>query len=144
MQASSRYIAYGDDKAWFNLEAAPCGDEYCSDCLSELFHSAITDESLYLSRCCRQLIPFQRVQPFIAPEVSEAFSKKQVELDTRDRTYCFNAHCSTFIPLGRIENDIGICPSCSEITCILYKESAYRGDCPKDSALQVLLDIANE
>lgn len=144
LQASGHCVACGDDKAWFDLDAAPCAHEYCSDCLSELFHSAMTDESLYPPRCCGQPILFQRVQPFIAPEVSEAFSEKQVELDARDRTYCFKAHCSTFIPPDRIEDEVGECPSCSGMTCVVCKESAHQGDCPKDFPLQVLLDTANE
>ncbi|KAH0144652.1 hypothetical protein KCU67_g12984, partial [Aureobasidium melanogenum] len=36
---------------------APCGDSYCTDCMTALFEHAVRDEAMYPPRCCGQTIP---------------------------------------------------------------------------------------
>ncbi|KAL8679326.1 MAG: hypothetical protein Q9186_004373 [Xanthomendoza sp. 1 TL-2023] len=45
-----------------------CGHDYCHGCLVSLFNSAMTDESLYPPRCCRELIPLNLVQSHFSPQ----------------------------------------------------------------------------
>lgn len=137
-------VACGDDAPWFDTIAAPCGDVYCADCLSTLFQSAMTDESLYPPRCCREPIPFAQVKAFLSPTVVELFIEKRVELDTKNRTYCWVPSCSKFIPPTAIADDLGTCPSCARSTCAICKAAGHSGDCPEDKQLQELIGTANQ
>ena len=140
---SSRCVACSDDKPWFEVVTAPCGDEYCADCVSLLFETSMTDESLYPPRCCRQPIPLKSAKPFLRSGLAEDFADKSQELDTKDRTYCHAQDCSRFIPSVHINEEIGTCPGCSRRTCTTCKTAAHFGDCPNDTSLQQLLETAN-
>lgn len=141
---SIRCVACHDNAPWFDTVTAPCGDVYCADCLSTLFESSMTDESLYPPRCCREPILFAQVKAFLSPTVAKAFAGKQVELDTKNRTYCWVPSCVSFIPPSAIGGDAGTCPSCTRSTCFICKAAAHPGDCPEDEQLQELLDTANQ
>ena len=52
--------------------------------------------------------------------------------------------CSAFIRVENIENERATCPVCAEVTCTMCKAEAHTGDCPADTALQLVLDTANE
>lgn len=138
-----RCVACSDEAPWFDTVAAPCGDVYCAECLSTLFETSITDESLYPPRCCRQTIPFNRAKEFLNARVIECFTAKREELDTKNRIYCHAPSCSTFIPPSAIANDVGTCPSCARTTCTMCKAAQHYGDCPEDGALQDLINTAN-
>ena len=129
-------------KPWHDTVHAPCGDSYCDGCVSELFELAMKDESLYPPRCCRQNIPLKSVRIFLKPGQYEAFKKKSIELDTKNRTYCFAPTCNTFIPTSSIREDIATCLECSRTTCTICRGPAHRGDCPEDTALQQVLQTA--
>ena len=76
---------------------APCGHHYDPGCMLDLFRSAITDESLFPPRCCRQNIPLYSVRPLLSAEIVEQFTEKQRELSTFRRVYCSNPRCSRFL-----------------------------------------------
>ncbi|KAH0334986.1 hypothetical protein KCU81_g9228, partial [Aureobasidium melanogenum] len=76
------------------------------------------------------------------PKLIRNFEHKSIELDTKDRTYCFDPRCSTFIPTEHITVDIAGCPGCGKRTCAICKAAAHRGDCPRDENLQLLLQAA--
>ncbi|KAK4996026.1 hypothetical protein LTR66_004278 [Elasticomyces elasticus] len=137
-----RCVACTEDKKFYDLARAPCQHEYCRNCLASLFESAMTDESLYPPRCCRQVIPVNRVRVFLSSELTRRFEKKSIELDSKDRTYCFAPSCSTFISNDNIKGDIATCLECSRTTCVTCKAAAHTGDCPNDAALQQLLATA--
>lgn len=139
LDKSSHCVACSDDKPWYDVVKAPCGDEYCTDCVSTLFENSITDESLYPPRCCRQEIPMKLVKHFLKPGLAHTFAEKKVELDTKNRTYCSAPSCSSFIPSDHIVEDVATCPQCARPTCVTCKTAAHRGDCPNDTNLQQLL-----
>ena len=137
-----RCVACGDEFEFFDVARVPCDDEYCRACLSELFRLSMTDESLFPPRCCRQEIPLERVRFFLQSDLAKEFASKSVELGTRNRTYCFEPQCATFIPPDAVNEEIATCPVCRRTTCTMCKNASHSGDCPNDSALQQLLDIA--
>jgi len=131
-----------DSKPWFNTVKAPCGDDYCEECISQLFEKSMKDESLYPPRCCSQTIPLSTVSIFLRPGLFETFNKKRIELDTQNRIYCHKSTCNVFIPTDGIANDVATCPKCQRNTCTICRHAAHKGDCPEDTVLQQVLQTA--
>lgn len=135
-------VSCGDDIEFFDLARVPCGHEYCRPCLQELFRLAMGDDSLFPPRCCRQHITLGAIRMWLDKELAIAFYMKKMELDTPNRTYCSNKACSEFIRADRIAHDVATCAKCATRTCTMCKGAAHRGDCPNDTALQQVLDVA--
>ena len=135
-------VACQEDKPKFDTIEVPCTHTYCRGCISELFEAAITDESLFPPRCCRQEITLVSVTTFLSIALLRRFRAKAVELGTPNRTYCVWPTCSSFIPMDRISGDTATCPSCQQQTCTICKAASHEGDCPNDMALQGLLTTA--
>jgi hypothetical protein len=129
---------------FFDTARVPCGHEYCRDCLRDLFQASMTDESLFPPRCCRQLITTGSVRIFLTADLIKQYEQKKVELETPDRTYCSNPVCSAFIHQKDITNEQASCPDCGVVTCTLCKTASHGGDCPADTALQQVLQTADE
>ena len=129
---------------YFEIARVPCGHEYCRDCLRELYSHAITDDTLFPPRCCRQPITSSCVRVFLPSELFHQYEQKKIELDTPNRTYCSNPTCSIFIYPENIVNDQATCPDCGATTCTMCKLEGHSGDCPSDLGLQQVLDTANE
>lgn len=131
-----------EDKIWFTLFAAPCGHRFCSDCLTTLFGLCTTDEEVYPPRCCTQTIPLDRVNGGLSRELVETFRAKRIEWETKDRTYCYNTKCAKFIAPQGIVGNTATCQQCYRRTCQNCKTAAHTGDCPRDAAMEQLLEIA--
>jgi len=126
------------------IARAPCGHEYCEDCLRNLFESSMTDESLFPPRCCKQPIPPGAVRIFLTRELIDQYELKKVEFGTTNRTYCSSLRCSVFLRKEDIEGDRGTCQDCGIVTCTMCKAEAHQGDCPADVNLQLVLATAAE
>jgi hypothetical protein len=129
---------------FFDTARVPCNHEYCRDCLQDLFHASMTDDSLFPPRCCRRPITTGSVRIFLTAELIKQYEQKKVEFDTPDRTYCSNPLCSAFIRSEAITNEQASCPDCGTTTCTLCKATSHGGDCPADTALQQVLQTADE
>jgi hypothetical protein len=66
------------------------------------------DESLMPPCCCQQNIPITLAN--LTSKEIEDFHAKRVEFSTKDRLYCSQNTCSTFIPPTSIINKVGTCP----------------------------------
>ncbi|PQE21735.1 IBR finger domain-containing protein [Rutstroemia sp. NJR-2017a BBW] len=132
-----------DEVNTFELARAPCGHVYCRTCLRGLFEAAMTDESLFPPRCCRQHISPEEHCILLTAEIIQRFDKKKIEFSTINRTYCCIPTCSSFIAPQYINSDIATCPDCSATTCAICK-AAHEGDCPNDVVLQRMLEVARE
>ncbi|KAH0042093.1 hypothetical protein KCU78_g853, partial [Aureobasidium melanogenum] len=106
---------------WFDILETPCSHHYCVECLSELFDLSMKDETLYPPRCCRQTIPLDDAKLVLHPKLVRDFQQKSIELDAKDRTYCYDPRCSTFIPAEHITEDVAGCPDCGKRTCVICK-----------------------
>lgn len=123
-------------------QQVPCEHYYCDDCLTHLFASCTTDETLYPPRCCRQTIPYEDVKPYIPADVRSQFEGKKEELDDRHRVYCRVKTCSTYIGYAHREGDTGTCPQCANTTCLHCSNAPHEGDCERDEATQQLNELA--
>ncbi len=142
---NKRCEACREVKKYFDVIAGPCHHKYIRDCLRELFSAALTDESLFPPRCCRQAIPLNSVGVFLTRELKDQFEAKKVEFSTPNRTYCCRPACSAFVGGDAIENEIATCSECYTQTCTVCKSQAHIGtECPNDTALQAVIDLANE
>ena len=142
--ANHRCIACQEEKRFFDIARAPCGHEYCRDCLHNLFETSMTDESLFPPRCCRQPIAMESARIYLSANLVRTFQQKKLELETPRRTYCSRPTCSVFIHPAGIEGDDATCQACGTVTCVMCKAAAHDGDCPEDTALQQVLEIAVE
>ena len=122
----------------------PCSDPYCRECTIGLFEEAITDETLFPPRCCRQPIPVSLVRHFIGRDLATRIERKAIEYGTANRTYCHDPACATFIEPGYVNGASGACPKprCGKQTCVLCKKSAHDGDCPPDNGIETVLQLA--
>ncbi|KAI0429123.1 hypothetical protein F5Y09DRAFT_332035 [Xylaria sp. FL1042] len=137
-------IACADIKDVADLARAPCKHDYCAECLENLFRSAMLDESLFPPRCCRQDIPIEENRLFLSNNLVEQFAQKSIELATPNRTYCHQPTCSAFIPPLMIKDGAAQCPECKAQTCETCKGGTHEGDCPSDTGLQEVLEIARQ
>jgi hypothetical protein len=139
-------VACGDTKDFFDVARVLCNHEYCRECLASLFQASMKDESLFPPRCDGQAIPLNQVRFFLPVDLAKEFEERFVELSAKNRVYCHDPQCSTFIPwpasVERMEGEWLTCPTCEKTTCAICKAAAHTGDCPDDTALQQLLETA--
>lgn len=121
---------------------APCQHRYCADCLEDLFRLAITDETLYPPRCCKQVMPFADVKLEIPATFAAEFEAAIERLEDKRPSFCHDPTCSTYIGAARKTSHVGTCPRCSKATCTICKAPAHGGDCPEDECTQQLLALA--
>ncbi|KAK5113333.1 hypothetical protein LTR62_003432 [Meristemomyces frigidus] len=77
---------------------APCGHDYCDECLDKLYTDCLTDETLFSPRCCHGEFSWIIVRHHLSQRTRSKFGSKRIELETTDRTYCYDPTCSAFIP----------------------------------------------
>ncbi|KAL6407476.1 ibr finger domain containing protein [Ilyonectria robusta] len=102
----------------------PCDHKYCQDCVVRLYTDALTGESLFPPRCCRQPIPIDLAKPLLPPRLA----------------------CLLDIYLSSIfVADKDTCPNCKATTCVTCKAAAHQvEDCPSDETTQQLLELAQQ
>lgn len=122
----------------------PCGHNYCQECVIQLFTQAIPDEALFPVRCCRKPIPTVLVRRYLGTKLTSQVEQKGIEYATKDRTYCHEPSCATFIIPNMICDLIGTCPQskCGRHTCTLCKQAAHKGKCLKNPDLELALKLA--
>ena len=139
-----RCIACGDGLMPGKEVNCPCSHDYCVGGLESLVSAAITDESLFPPRCCKQPIPMQVIETFFTSTFVLEIRAKEVEYGTSNRTYCHVTTCSAFINPSFIEGDTATCSQCSAQTCSICKGPSHKNDCPEDETTQEILRIAAE
>lgn len=133
-----------DQTAASGLIQAPCGHEYCHECLTTLFRSAMHDETLFPPQCCRQPIPVKHHASVLGATMVHRYHERRIEFSTVNRTYCHDPHCAAFVIPGCIEDNVGLCLDCGSQTCVHCKRAAHSGDCPLDQELQRVLQMARK
>ena len=131
----------------------PCSHYYCKGCLEELYTSCLTDETLFPPRCCHKEFPWIMARGLLSQRCRTKFGQKRVELETKDRTYCYLPTCSAFIKPstygdGDTNSDAAPCPNSKKHddsliwTCVKCKTRWHGGDCPRDETMDTLLSTA--
>lgn len=136
-------VSCEEDVSYVDSVRCPCSHDYCRTCIAGLFEAAISDESLFPARCCRQAIPLGLNQIFIPAELAGRYRAKEVEYGTVNRTYCHHSSCSTFVPPQFIRGRMAVCVKCHGRTCTDCKRPDHPGDCLPDAATLDVLRLAN-
>ncbi|MCJ1477953.1 hypothetical protein MMC13_006628 [Lambiella insularis] len=144
--------------AYFSAVYAPCGHDYCSVCIQQIFKKSLKTEQPFPPRCCRITIPLAAASVFFDKAFTATFNAKLIETNTMDPTYCAGmaggraryiapttAICNTFIPPSEIVDNVGTCPKrhCRQKTCTICKKPAHTtGECPQDPAMRSFIAVA--
>jgi hypothetical protein len=120
-------VACGDTIYSRYYVKALCNHFYDVQCITELIQHAITDESLYPPRCCKLPLRTHLFVALIPPDVREAFEKKSVEFSTptKDRRYCPQPTCSSFLGSADTLSRRVTCPSCNTVACTHCRKAAH-------------------
>ena len=137
-------IICGDEVLFEQVVKAPCSHDYCQSCIQELFKASFKDESLFRPKCCTLDIPLVLARHFLTDEQQDQYTLRDVEVNTKDRTYCSNGTCTTFIIPATIISNVASCTSCQTRTCSLCKNAAHGGLCKKDEAMQQTLELVEK
>ncbi|KAI9662989.1 MAG: hypothetical protein M1821_008036 [Bathelium mastoideum] len=126
-----------------------CPHIYCRECLAHLFTTALKNEASFPPRCCGIEIRLPDVRHLLSDEVIQIFEEKAIEFRApgAERVYCAKPECSAFIPPSRYkkrEDALAQCPQCESTTCTRCKLIAHKGDCPKDSDIDEVLNLAKK
>lgn len=126
-----------------------CSHHYCHEYLESFFRRAITDESIFPPSCCNVSISIddEDVSTVLGENLVTEFRDKKMEFETQNRTYCNSLQCAAWIPPQHIttSDDVGTCPKCQVITCIICKAAAHEGtDCPEDEGTKNILDLTEQ
>ena len=127
------------------LVETPCGDTYCPECLEKIFSAAMKDETMYPPSCCRITISLRTAKKHTSKGLVRQFKMKQLELRTRNKTYCYRPTCSTFIAPHSIHNGQAICQLCHAVTCSKCRSAWHFGPCSEgdDSTFAELVRSTN-
>ncbi|KAF8860128.1 hypothetical protein BDZ45DRAFT_588835 [Acephala macrosclerotiorum] len=136
-------VSCSDDFEVTLLAHMECGHDYCQECLQRVVVNALNDEACYPPRCCKKLFHMDSMRHFLTAEIISGFHEKKVEFGTTNRIYCSNPTCSTFLYPACIDGDKAECPICLVSTCTICKGTAHPGDCPQDTGVQQVLNLAN-
>ena len=124
---SAPCVACGETISGRYYVKAPCNHFYDVQCITVLIRHAITDESLYPPRCCKHPLQTHLFSALIPPDIREAFEKKSAEFSTpmKDRRYCPQPTCSSFLGSARTLSRSVTCPSCESVACTHCRKAAH-------------------
>ena len=124
--------------------ACPEPHSYCEDCVKQMFHLALFDESQYPPKCCVGTIEVDAACRFLSEDFVQTYKEREIEYNSPERCYCSNAACAAFVPPSRVEDGVATCPQCDTDTCTTCFASAHTGTCPSNEDDQALLRLAGE
>lgn len=117
-------------------------------CITDLIRHAITDESLYPPRCCKHPLQTHLFIALIPSDIRDAFEKKSLEFSTptKDRRYCPQPTCSSFLGSACTLGRSIACPSCMEVACTHCRKAAHPGRrfCEPDDDTAVVSALMKE
>ena len=105
-----------------------CRHWWCGECLENRFRLSLKDETMFPPQCC-YTIPLKEVQKWLPKALVREFRSKELELKTKNKTYCHQPACSAFIAPHSIHNDEAICQKCSASTCAKCRGKWHFGPC---------------
>ena len=129
-----------DEYRFFEVATAPCGDNYCRDCLQTLFTESFKGQTLFPPRCHKHEFPLREVAMFLTSEVKARYQEKKIEYSTHPRTYC--SDCGNFVRPELIIRNIATCKNCNTRTCTHCKKPVHEGGCPEDPDRKKVLELA--
>lgn len=126
-------IMCGEDVSFRDIARLDCKHECCQTCLTEMFKASIVSEDRYPPKCCDAIEPHNTgVHILLSSVIVKDFDTKKIEWDSKNRVYCSNRDCRTFIAPDNIIADHACCLVCNCMTCSICKQPDHEGDCPDD------------
>jgi hypothetical protein len=126
---------------------APCQDVYCYDCITHLFVSATTDQTLLPVRCCKLDISPDMINGILTARQRDAFDLSFLEYTTLNPVYCRIPTCSAFIKPATINDELKIasCEACETSMCTGCSEEVHPDrDCEADVQASGITLLAQE
>ena len=114
-----------------------CDHNWCNDCLENKFKLAMRDEEAYPPRCCFHIITLAEVVKRLSEPLVKEFKSRQLELKTKNKTYCHKPDCSAFIAPHSVHNGEAICQKCYARTCSKCRGQWHFGPCSAGKYLWV-------
>lgn len=114
-----------------------CGCSHCACCLALQFSNQLSqlDKRSRFGlagnrpKCCSNPIPIEKVDYLLPSALVKSIDSRTAEINSRDRTYCYEESCSTFIADHSIHNGQGFCQKCRKTTCVKCKAKWHFGPC---------------
>ncbi|KAB8076363.1 hypothetical protein BDV29DRAFT_154697 [Aspergillus leporis] len=97
----------------------PCLHRYCRSCLGKMIGDSLKDLSLFPPRCCRAEIPLDLLRPYLDLTIIRKFETRAVEINDRNRLYCYNVQCASYLPPSDRRDNVALCTNCWRETCAL-------------------------
>ena len=125
-----------------------CGHRMCHSCLRRIFRMAVNDPAHMPPRCCTSKpIPLEKVQDLFDYKFKVQFNKKNDEYHTKNRIYCPNSKCGTWIRPQHFHTSqgrkYGSCPKCKTKACTMCSGHLHKSvECPKDPEIARLMQQA--
>ena len=116
------------------LVALQCLDYWCDACLERRYRLALKDETMYPPRCCLSAVLLKDVKKHLPKALVRELQARQLELNTKDKTYCHKPTCSEFIAPHSIHNNEAICQKCNARTCKKCRAKWHFGPCSAGDA----------
>ncbi|KAI0757208.1 hypothetical protein C8Q80DRAFT_84286 [Daedaleopsis nitida] len=114
-------------------------------CLRTLYENAIRDEALYPPKCCQDTLDFDTLGEYLTSSIRDQYRRKAREYRTRDRVYCHDPACSSFLSGATAAPTCIRCTDCGSETCGCCKAQAHRGRaCVESLSDEGMLDFARE
>lgn len=123
------------------IECDECGCFFCSECLQEVFEIAFKERSWYGFHCCLGPFSFDMVRSKLSKDLQRQFKANEVEIKTKNKTYCHKPQCSTFVKPQSIHNGNGYCQKCRAVTCVKCKSERHDGPCSASEAEKALQEL---
>ncbi|KAI0374362.1 hypothetical protein BV20DRAFT_961512 [Pilatotrama ljubarskyi] len=109
---------------------APCGHRYDVACFVDLIRAAVVDETLFPPACCRQPFAMEELRVYLDSKLQKEFDKKAIEFGTKNRVYCHDPTCSTFLGAATHRASRLMCTTCWKYTCGHCKGAAHSSSIP--------------
>jgi hypothetical protein len=81
------------------LRLYDCKHFYCINSLKGLFKQSNKDSTPFPPRCCGTHTPLGLITMELTKDDLDAFRNAEIEPSTKDKIYCSNFECGSFIPL---------------------------------------------
>lgn len=133
--------------------ALECYCYHCDSCLTLQFSNQLSQldrrSRFGLTgnhpKCCGNPIPVEKVAHILPTALVKSIKSRDVEINSRDRTYCYGENCNMFIADHNIHNGQGFCEKCRKTTCVKCKAKWHFGHCNHGEDFEkVLALVENE
>ena len=138
-------ICLSDDVPIIKTALLPCNHRWCNPCLRRIFTISTTDPQHMPPTCCtKRHIELKHVERLFDNSFKRKWNRKYQEYTTKNRIYCPNRGCGSWIKPDHIYVDttggvnkgrkFGRCQRCKTKVCCTCNRKWHVSECPQDAA----------